>query len=130
VSCAATPFSDLQPPDEHTASFTRSWYHAAGIWAGLAPPYDGHWYAGEPALKVLWFTELSGELRIEGRSLDDAGGALSAEVAPGYEGFGYQPSSILVPAPGCWEISGSVGEQQLRIVADVLPAEQHPLRAP
>jgi hypothetical protein len=127
MTCDTTPFSEIPPQDEHMASFTRWWYHEDGIWAGLAPPYDGRWYAGPPALKVLWFTETEGALEIAGQQLE---GPLrvSAEVAPGYESFRYQPSSIVVPEPGCWEISGSVGGRMLRIVAEVLPAAQHPLR--
>jgi hypothetical protein len=129
VSCPATPFSGERPPDPNTASFSNSWYHGDGIWVALAPPYVGRWYAGEPALKVLWYSEVAGELRITGRRLDPPGAVLSAEVPSGYEEVGYQPSSILIPEPGCWEITGSVGEQTLRVVADVLAPELHPLRA-
>lgn len=129
MSCPATPFSEERPPDQNTASFSRSWYHGDRIWCALAPPYEGRWYAGEPALKVLWYSEVPGELRVAGRRLDAQGAALSAEVPSGYDEVGYQPSSILVPEPGCWEITGSVGEQTLRVVADVLAPDLHPLRA-
>ena len=129
MSCPATPFSGERPPDPNTASFSSRWYHGDGIWVALAPPYEGRWYAGEPALKVLWYSELAGELRITGRRLDAPGAVLSAEVPSGYQDVGYQPSSILVPEPGCWEITGSVGEQTLRVVAEVLAPELHPLRA-
>jgi hypothetical protein len=78
---------------------------------------------------VLWYSEVAGELRIAGTRMDSPGAVLSAEVPSGYEQPGYQPSSILVPEPGCWEITGSVGEQTLRVVADVLAADLHPLRA-
>jgi hypothetical protein len=78
---------------------------------------------------VLWYSEVAGEIRVTGRRLDAEGVALSAEVPSGYDHVGYQPSSILVPEPGCWEITGSVGEQTLRVVADVLAPDLHPLRA-
>lgn len=129
MSCPATPFSDERPPDPNTASFSQWWYHGDRIWFALAPPYEGRWYAGEPALKVLWYREVEGELWIEGRRLDASDAVLSAEVPAGYQPFGYQPSSILVPEPGCWEITGSVGEHTLRVVADVLAPELHPLRS-
>lgn len=130
MSCVATPFSAVRPPDPATASFSRWWYNGEGIWAALAPPYEGRWFAGEPAIKVLWYTEVAGDLRITGRSLDGSSGVLSVQIPSGYEPFGYQPSSILVPEAGCWEITGSVGHHALRVVAEVLAAELHPLRAP
>jgi hypothetical protein len=83
-----------------------------------------------PALKVLWWTgDAAGGLRISGQRLDGEGGELSAEIPSGYDGMGYQSSSILVPAPGCWEVIGSIGQATLRVVADVLAPELHPLRA-
>ena len=87
MSCVATPFSELRPPDPNTASFSRWWYYEDGIWAALAPPYEGRWFAGEP-LKVLWYTEVEGDLRIAGQRLDGANGELSSEVPSGYEHFG------------------------------------------
>jgi len=63
VSCPATPFSEERPPDPNTASFSRWWYHGDRIWVALAPPYEGRWYAGEPALKVLWYSEVPGGVR-------------------------------------------------------------------
>jgi len=129
VSCPATPYAEEGPPDPGVASFSRWWYHGDRIWFALAPPYEGRWYAGEPALKVLWYSEVPGELRVTGRRRDSEGAVLSAEVPAGYEHVGYQPSSIVVPEPGCWEITGSVGERTLRIVADVLSPDLHPLSA-
>ena len=63
MSCPATAFSGERPPDPNTASFSRWWYHGDRIWFALAPPYEGRWYAGEPALKVLWYSEVAGELQ-------------------------------------------------------------------
>ncbi len=119
MSCGATPYSALRPPDEHTASFSRWWYYGDRIWAALAPPYEGRWFAGEPPLKVLWYTEVAGDLRIAGQRLDGPSAVLSATIPSGYEDFGYQPSAILIPEPGCWEVTGSVGDHTLRVVADV-----------
>ena len=128
MSCETTPFSESLPPDSHVASFSRRWYHDDGLWAALAPPYEERWFAGEPPLKVLWYTELGGELELAGQRLDGPG-ALTVDVPPGYNGVDYQPSLIFFPEPGCWEVAGSVGAHTLRIVAEVLSAEQHPLRA-
>ena len=129
MSCEATPFSASQPPDAHVASFSRRWYHDDGLWAALAPPYEERWFAGEPPLKVLWYTEHPGELELAGRRIDGPG-TLTADVPPGYDAVDYQPSLILFPEPGCWEITGSVGERTLRIVAEVLSAAQHPFSGP
>jgi hypothetical protein len=129
VTCDATPFSERRPPDPHTASFSSWWYKGDGLWAGLAPPYEGRWFAGEPALKVLWYSEAAGDLRISGQRLDGSSGILSAEIPSGYDDVGYQPSAILVSEPGCWEVTAAVGDFALRLVADVLPSELHPLRS-
>jgi hypothetical protein len=55
---------------------------------------------------VLWYSEVAGEFRVTGSRLDAQGAALSAEVPSGYDHVGNQPSSILVPEPGCWGITG------------------------
>lgn len=120
----------MRPPDQHTDSFSRWWYYGDRIWAGLAPPYEGRWFAGEPAIKVLWYSDVAGDLQITGQRLDGSSGALSAMIPSGYGDLGYQPSSILVSEPGCWEVTGSVGHHRLRVVAEVHAPELHPLRAP
>lgn len=130
TACPGTPFAVARPPDPHTASFTDRWYHGDGLWAGLAPPYGGRWFAGEPAMKVLWYREAPGELRIVGRRLDAPGGNLSAHIPFGYGPSGYQSTAILISEPGCWEIVGAAGGSTLRITAEVLPAEMSPFGSP
>jgi hypothetical protein len=77
---------------------------------------------------VLWYAEAAGELRISGKRLDGSSGVLSVEIPSVYGDVGFQPSAILVPEPGCWEVVGSIGDNRLRVVADVLASELHPLR--
>ena len=33
---------------------------------------------------------------------------------------------FVIPAPGCWEITGTVGDRSLTLTVEVLPFEQRP----
>ena len=46
--CPLTPYASEPPASESIASFTPTWFRneESTLWAGLAPPYEGEWYAG------------------------------------------------------------------------------------
>lgn len=130
TSCPATPFTTTRPPDANTAGFTQTWYGNDALWAGLAPPYQGKWFVGD--LKVLWWHNDSGKLTITGRRLDGAAPPMDAFIPDGYGQIGYQATGIEIPTPGCWEITGTVANRDLRFVVYANPEGCLPanLRAP
>jgi hypothetical protein len=124
--CPVTPYSRQKPPDSHTASFTESWYGNDALWAGLAPAYQGDWYAGPKGVKVLWYRSVSGQLTVEGRRLDAEAPQLQADIPAGYGNSGYQASGLIFASAGCWEVIGRVADEALRFVVEVHPATEDP----
>lgn len=117
--CPVTPFVTGRPPDANTAAFTTTWFGNDALWAGLAPPYGGKWYAS--SLKVLWWRSVPGKLTIEGKRLDGSAPPLAASIPDGYGLSGYQATGIDFPTTGCWEVTGKVASRELRFVVSVNP---------
>jgi hypothetical protein len=42
-----------------------------------------------------------------------------AYIPDGYDDIGFQPSYVVFPTPGCWEIVASMGEKSLSFVVAV-----------
>jgi hypothetical protein len=126
--CPVTPYSQQKPPDSHTASFTETWYGNDALWAGLAPVYQGDWYAGLNGVKVLWYRSGNGQLTVEGKRLDAEAPKLKADIPEGYGNSGYQASGLIFSSEGCWEVTGQVGDQTLHFVVDVHPASENPTK--
>ena len=87
--------------------------------AGRLP--DGGRYAtvgrdGSIEAKLGWWRTAKGSLSIEGERLDAVSPPLRAYVPEGYGTSGFQPTGIVFPRPGCWEVIGSVGGAKLRFV--------------
>jgi len=70
---------------------------------------------GALGIKVLWNRLVAGDLRIEGRRLDASAPPLRAHFTP-YLEIGIQPSYVIFPTPGCWEVTGRVGDASLTFV--------------
>ena len=126
--CLVTPYSNHKLPDSHTASFTETWYGNNALWAGLAPVYQGNWYAGQKGLKVLWYRSVTGQLTVKGRRLDAKAPSLEADIPAGYGSSGYQASGLIFPSDGCWEVIGRVAGHTLSFVVEVHPAAENPIK--
>lgn len=59
-------------------------------------------------------------MTIEGRRLDAPAPPLWAEIPEGYRNIGFQPSGIVFPTEGCWEVTGKVGDASLTFVTLVV----------
>jgi hypothetical protein len=81
-------------------------------------------------MKWPWWRGVRGELSIEGRRLDGEAESLGAEIPEGYGLSGFQPSGILFPSEGCWEVTGTVGDASLTFVTLVVKASTYSLRGP
>jgi hypothetical protein len=75
---------------------------------------------GSLGMKFPWVRGVSGQLEIEGRRLDAAAPPLAAEVPRGYGDRGFQASYVIFPTPGCWEVTGRVGDASVTFVTRVV----------
>ena len=83
---------------------------------------------GSLAMKFWWWRLKPGPLRIEGRRLDDVAPALRADIPEGYP-RGFQATALVFPTVGCWEVTGYLGEEQLKFVTLVEQVEEPPAQA-
>ena len=74
---------------------------------------------GSLGMKFGWQRGIRGQLRIEGRRLDAPASPLRAEVSNDV-GLGFQPTSLIFPTPGCWEVTGRVGDASVTFVTRVV----------
>jgi hypothetical protein len=80
---------------------------------------------GSIDMKWPWWRGVRGRLRIEGRRLDGPAPPLRAVIPPYYGMTAFQPTSIVFPAEGCWEVTGSVRDVTLRFVTIVLDGSRY-----
>lgn len=81
---------------------------------------------GYLGMKWPWWRAEPGALKIEGRRLDGSTGPLRAHVPSSYGNTGFQPTGLLFSSPGCWEVTGSVGDASLTFVTRVVKIENGP----
>jgi hypothetical protein len=80
---------------------------------------------GALGIKVLWTRKVRGTLEIGGKRLDGASPPARAYMKD-YGDSGIQPSYLLFPTPGCWEITGVVGNSKLTFVVFVVKIAEGP----
>ena len=71
-------------------------------------------------MKFGWRRGIPGRLIIEGRRLDAAAPPLRSEVPGGYGDRGFQATYVLFPTPGCWEVTGRVGDAKVTFITRVV----------
>jgi hypothetical protein len=77
---------------------------------------------GSIGWKLGWWRIDPGKLSISGQRLDAAAPALRAEVSDDYGDEGFVPSGVHFPSEGCWEVTGTLGNDSLTFVTLVLRA--------
>jgi hypothetical protein len=75
---------------------------------------------GSLGMKFGWRRGISGELKIEGRRVDALAPPLRSEVSSGYGDRGFQATYIIFPTPGCWEVTGRVGDAKVTFITRVV----------
>jgi hypothetical protein len=83
---------------------------------------------GSLAMKFAWTRYIKGQLTIDGHRLDGAAPPLRAHIPAGYGDTGFQASALIFPTPGCWEVTGHVGNGRLTFVTRVLKVGDGPKR--
>jgi hypothetical protein len=71
-------------------------------------------------MKFGWTRGVRGRLRIEGRRLDAPASPLRSVIPDGYGEIGFQPTYLVFSTPGCWEVTGRVGDASLTFVTKVV----------
>ena len=71
---------------------------------------------GALGIKFGWERLIAGALSVGGRRIDGDAGPARAYMSDGYGDIGFQPIYLVFPTPGCWEITGRVGEEKLTFV--------------
>ena len=74
---------------------------------------------GSLSMKHMWWRLRNGPLTITGNRLDGSAPPLRANIPDGYGDSGFQATSLIFPTPGCWEVTGSVGDSSISFVVDV-----------
>jgi hypothetical protein len=115
------------------AEFYGNTLLSTGLWADgtvvFKPGGPGFVLAdGALSMKWGWRRAIRGQLRIEGRRLDDTAPPLRADIPSGYGDFGFQATALIFPTPGCWEVTGRVGTASLTFVTLVERIGEGPSR--
>jgi hypothetical protein len=75
---------------------------------------------GSLGMKFGWLIAVSGPFKVGGRRLDAPAPPLWAESATGQPVTrGFHPTALIFPTPGCWEVTGRVGDVSLTFVVNV-----------
>ena len=61
---------------------------------------------GALGIKVAWNRKRKGRLAINGRRLDGTAPGARGSVRGAMSDIGFQPTYVIFPTPGCWEITG------------------------
>lgn len=121
TDCVAPRPGPLAPPGEQPGS----WHSVGnGLWVAIGQDgvlRDGvsRRKDGRLEVKIPWWREVEGELKITGRRSDLGSGRLEAVIPAGYDSKGIQPSIVIFDGPGCWEVVGTVGNVRLSFVTEV-----------
>lgn len=127
-STSSTPCPVTIPDGSHRpgdpAGLGEQGYGNGKLWVGLWPKgraratKDNVNPHGAIVMKFPWDRGVKGKLEITGRRLDAEAPRMRAHLSD-YGLTGFQPSSLVFPTEGCWEVTGSVGETSLTFVTKV-----------
>lgn len=82
---------------------------------------------GALGIKVGWERKKRGHLEVGGRRLDGEAKSVRAYIYD-YGDIGFQPIYLVFPTPGCWEVTGSVGDGSLTFVVFIEKTGEGPPR--
>lgn len=122
---------DSAPPDPSADPVgPANWYINSDrtIWAGPVPehgwPSGGTLYSGGRSVngqKTYWVRPQGKQLVIAGRRIDAQAPALEAHIPCCYPS-GFQIVALLFPTEGCWEVTATAGDRELKFVTQVNPS--------
>jgi hypothetical protein len=76
---------------------------------------------GSLGMKIAWYRAagLRGNLKISGKRLDAVAAPLRSNIPSGYSDAGFQPSEVIFPTEGCWQVTGTVSAASVTFVTRV-----------
>ena len=74
---------------------------------------------GSLQMKFLWVLAVDGPLTISGKRLDGVAPPLRSDFTP-QVGAGFQPSYLIFPTQGCWEVTARANGSALTFVTRVV----------
>jgi hypothetical protein len=106
--------------------YIHGWYGNGALWIGVPAggvlpaerPYGTPW-PSEWGTKFPWWRIIPGQLTVSARRLDGPSAGFHAEIPSGYGPTGFNPSGLIWPSPGCWQVTGSVAGHSLTFVTRV-----------
>lgn len=124
--CRVTAPNGDRPPESqggdggygNDALWTNLWMWGEG--EVLVPPSHVLPDGSFGPMKWAWYRYTSGKIEVTGRRLDAPAPPLQDVTPDGYGNRGFQVSGLIFPTEGCWEITGSIGNDQLRFVTLVI----------
>jgi hypothetical protein len=120
ANCQPSELVSAEPPrDPNADAFGQGpWYVNTdrSMWAGWLA---GHWVSGTKGNKVLWIRPRGTTLEVVGRRLDGDGSAEVSVDMPCCYPTGFQASRVYFPTSGCWEVTATAGDSELRFVTKI-----------
>lgn len=139
ATCDATPYQDVLPEVVAPLAGARPIWLVTGDSSGSDLP----WVRPECGMKTLWVVarDVVGDLIVHGRRLDGPGeltfsrdqsrrsptlvvtsaaserGAIPANASSEIQRrYAFWPSAVYYPSMGCWELTATIGESEVRVV--------------
>jgi hypothetical protein len=101
-ACRLTPVSP-RPPSAYMGGLSIHWLRQGNLW--MAYSRGDHNFVADPrGMKIAWYRETPGRLRVSGSRLDAKAPPLKAEITYGYGTIGFQDSALTFSSPGCWKV--------------------------
>lgn len=122
--CPVTIASDPRGLLDSEGISTTLWSAGVVIFAPDGPGFIQD--DGSMAMKWPWVRHVEGELTVDGRRLDAKAAPLGAELEPLHKlpversKTGFLSSMLVFPTPGCWEVTGRLGDHSLTFVTMVV----------
>ena len=137
IECPVTTPNENRGPGATYRDQSRNWHGtdaiATQLWSHgtivFRPGGSGFVLAdGSLSMKLLW-VKIRRPMIIEGRRLDASAPPLRANVDRNFDTDDFQPSALIFPTPGCWEVTSRVAESTLTFVTRVVKIAEGPERA-
>jgi hypothetical protein len=122
--------SPISPTDffgSTSAHWNGNLLYVGGLWPNgtivFRPRGAGFVYPdGSVGMKIAWYRGkgVYGELAITGKRLDAVGPPLRTEISRASSDTGFQPSEVIFPTEGCWQVTGTVAAASVSFVTRVV----------